>query len=384
MASSMKPWLAAVFVGFAVLLIWALPVEWRINSGQQIRTSEEIRAQQLGAELRKATEVYRRIVWADSVVPMVTGSTPPPAALIVHDGHLPEAQKDRYVQMVEAEVEALGPRSDMRFAAVLLDRTIGRRPETGSGGFDRSETFVGTENGHPYCLQLRIVNEGDALVHTVARELAGLDHVLPVSNSLGPCAFYLRYGVPGERVEAWLALGGAAMAQERGDEERPALRLRSRSLLGMRWGDRPFDIDRCYTGDAPSCDQVFEQGRSRDRVIARNLEIAEHSPALWPGYRSGWHQISSDDGWLLFDLEEEFGEEAFSRFWTSDEEILPAFESAFGISAGEWLVSWISQRSELDSRGPALHRAATSGSVAFIFVLLLLAFSQQRKRRVVA
>lgn len=384
MASTMKVWGALVGTGLALVAIWALPVEWRLESGPGFRPAEDIHAQQLAGELRTTTEVYRRIVWADSVLPFVTGPTPPPPGLIVHDGELPEAQRARYEEMVAADVAEIDPVPGVRFASVLLDRTIGRRAEMGSGGFDRTETWVGEENGMPYCIQMRPVRERGGIVHVVANEVARVDNVLPISNSLGPCAFYLRHGLPGEGIEEWLAAGGAALAQERGYEDRPALRVRSRSLLGMRWGDRPFDLDRCYTGDASACASSFLDARARDRVIARNLVIAERSPALWLGYRSGWSAFAIDDGFMLFDLEEEFGRDAFTDFWTSDADVQTAFENAFGIGVGEWLVTWIAKRSELDSRGPALDRAATSGSIAFVFVLLLIALSHQRRRRVVA
>jgi hypothetical protein len=47
---------------------------------------------------------------------------------------------------------------------------------------------------------------------------------------------------------------------------------------------------------------------------------------------------------LLYDLEEEFGRERFSRFWTSDADVEEAFLSAFGEPPEEWLMRWAQAR----------------------------------------
>lgn len=384
MASTMKQWIGAVAVGFAVAAIWALPPEGRVDTDAQVISGEQIRANRLASDFRTTAEVYRRLIWADAVVPLVTGSTPPDAALFVHSEQLPAAQKERFVQAVQREIDALEPVDGMRFSFVLLDRTLGRRDGMGIGGYDRTETYTGMAEGHPYCIQLRPVGANRDLAQTVARKLAGVDRVTPTSNSLGICAFYLRHGMPGTKIESWLEEGGVTLGEERGFDARPEMRIRSRSLLGIRWGDLPFNLDRCLSGDAPSCAEVFIAPRGSDDVVTRNMDIVEQSPALWIGFRSAYPGLASDDAYLLTDLEDEFGRDAFQSFWSSEAEVLTAFEEAFGVPAGEWVVSWISQRYEVDRRGPSVAQAATSGSVLLMLLALLFAFSHQRRRTVVA
>lgn len=382
MAFTMKHWLGAVFTGFAVVAIWALPPAGSPADDFQVKSAEQLRSQEIGREYRIASEVYRRVVWSDSLVALVTRATAPEVdVLYLIDESLADAQKARYLEKVESEVRALEPSGDVRFALVLLDRSIGIRPGMGAGGMDRAEYFAGEANGQKYCVLVR-PEDGRYIVRTVARELAGADRVAPISNSVGLCALYVRHGMPGWNIEQWISEGAATLGHERGHEDRPEIRLRFRPFLGVRWGNRPFHLDRCISGDAPSCAEVFESPRGRDQSAHRNVEIVAQSPALWIGSWSNHLAIAGDDGFMLADLEEEFGRDAFTAFWTSEADVLTAFEDAFGSTAGEWVVSWISQRYELESRGPALNRAATSGSFLIMFLLLLLAYSNQRKRTV--
>lgn len=384
MAFTMKHWLGAVFAGFAIVAIWNLPPSLLSTDDYGVMNAEQLRSKKVEHEYRVTAEVYRRVVWTDSLLPLVTAPTAPEVdVLYLADESLPEAQKARYLERVESEVRALEPSGDVRFALVLLDRSLGVRSDMGPGVIERAEYFAGEEHGQKYCMLVRPV-ESRRIVRTVAQELARTDRATPVSNSIGLCALYVRHGMPGSNIQQWISGGAATLGQERGYDDRTDLRIPARSFFGRRWGNRPFHLDRCIARDASSCAEAFQIPRGLNEIAGRNVEIVAKSHAVWIGSWSSYQSIAADDAFMLADLEEEFGRDAFTAFWTSDAEVLPAFQDAFGLSAGEWVVSWISERYEVEGRGATLNRAATSGSVLMILLMLLFAFSHQRRRTVVS
>ena len=90
--------------------------------------------------------------------------------------------------------------------------------------------------------------------------------------------------------------------------------------------------------------------------------------------------VVDDGSYLLADLEAEFGPDAFQRFWSSEEDFEVAFERAFGIGSGEWMVGWTRGVSGSFPATPRLARSASSGSMLLIGVLLGLAYVRARKR----
>jgi hypothetical protein len=89
-----------------------------------------------------------------------------------------------------------------------------------------------------------------------------------------------------------------------------------------------------------------------------------------------------DEGYMIADLEAEFGSEAFGKFWTSDESAAAAFEDAFGVDAGTWTLSWATSVRGIDPPGPGLPRSASSGSMLAVGLLLGIAFMRARKQKV--
>ena len=86
-------------------------------------------------------------------------------------------------------------------------------------------------------------------------------------------------------------------------------------------------------------------------------------------------------GQMTFDrLEEEFGTEAFRKFWRSRKPVAIAFEDAFDIEPGLWMMSWAQGQSGALEAGPALDFEDIGLSILTIFSMLAIAIQVARNR----
>lgn len=255
-------------------------------------------------------------------------------------------------------------------------------------GRDRTETYVGTRDGVDYCLQVRVAH-ATYLQDMIARRVVDDDSTPPFSDDLGPCRFYLTYGLAGDGVQDWLDSGGVELAMEGGDGP-PAWE-------GSRGGRRgPFgfttfigygaslEVTRCLAGIADSCGAFLENRDGAYFLAPAQLEIVRRSPVTGMGSRYGFARWFGDQAYILADLEAEFGADAFRSFWSSDAPMPEAFEAAFGVDTGTWMVSWVGRTIGVDRPGPGLPREASTGAVLTVGLLLGIAWWRRRDRDVAA
>ncbi len=93
--------------------------------------------------------------------------------------------------------------------------------------------------------------------------------------------------------------------------------------------------------------------------------------------------VAFDADYLLADLEAEFGADAFLRFWSSGDAVEDAFESAFGVTVGEWMTVWVDSVSGTLDPGPGLPRSASSGTMLALGLLAGIALLRNRRRKLV-
>jgi hypothetical protein len=167
------------------------------------------------------------------------------------------------------------------------------------------------------------------------RVRSGVFHVLSYRAGAGwtngpqvlrGCRFWARYGAPGAQLAGWLERRGYHFAEAAWSP--PARRpdsARARRLFGRQAELRPEldgDALACFAGTAAACRSHF-------------LEPAGPAPAR------GLPGPNLADRSLLAALEQEFGAEAFGRFWRSDDDVASAFTAAFKVPVEEWLPQWL-------------------------------------------
>lgn len=384
MATGMKLWLTATITGIALIAAWRLPPSPYAPREARVQPAEVMRAEALNEEVRVTAETLRRVLWSDSLAPLALAEADDGMVFLYPEGSLPnENQVRRWEDRIRSELDRYRA-TDMVFGYVLQPDLQNQEPGMSPARRDRTELFVGSIGGQEYCLQVRVHDLGRT-AWTLARRLAGQDGARPASGALGACRPYLHHGMPGASVHAWLEDGGAALATEHGESEGTAPPWGRRMVFGFSGFGYSFDAleaNQCLAGYSDACVDLLRYPARSNPAIARDLKVAQASPATSIGTGFGYRSLLRDEEYLLYDLEQEFGEEAFGRFWTSEADLEAAFEAAFGVPMGEWIVSWVDRSVGIDAPGPGLPRSASTGTTLAIALLAGVAFMRTRKRQV--
>ena len=390
MAFGLKHWIGAVAVGAVVVAIWQLPPEHFGEVTRPAPAAVELRHDELSSEFRVTARTLRRVRWADSLSALAIGTARdgvafamPPSEAVGTD--LP-VQLEEKVRTARAEFGDQG--TGVVFGYFHQAHEHGRTPDMPWSSLQRTETYVGTRDGVDYCLQVRVRRTSSA--NAVLAEIAGVSSTPPVSDVMGPCRFYLRHGMPGASIEAWLEGGGVAFAIEDGDKPEPsdetlATLKRNRAFGNGRLGPRarPIIVDHCLAGDASACRSIFLDPSLALRAYERDIDLAQRSPALSVDARIGRGEFTRDGAYLLSDLEADFGREAFGAFWRSELPFEAAFEAAFDVTVETWVTDWIRRVDDPTQVSPALSRSASSGTILAVAIFVGLAFMRTRRRQVV-
>ena len=341
MATGMKLWLTLTLAGVAMVAAWKLPPSPYAPREAVVRPGETLRSEALNEEFRVTAEALRRWQWSDSLAPLALSSADDGVALLYPgEAGLNVDQLQRFDGMIRSEVESLRG-SDMVFGYVLQAYDAGQTPDMPNAARDRTELYVGSLEGQSYCLQVRVHHPRRAGT-TLARKLTGEDRsVRPVSGSVGTCRPYLQHGLPGPEIQAWMEEGGVQLATERGEVSEDDTPFQSpperRMVFGISYGFA-IEGDRCLAGYSDACAALLTNATDAEE---RNLTIARMSPVTAIAESYFRRSRLPDQEYLFYDLEQEFGSEAFGEFWTSEHDVETAFAAAFGIDFGEWIVSWV-------------------------------------------
>ncbi|MEM7414205.1 MAG: hypothetical protein AAF389_01840 [Gemmatimonadota bacterium] len=378
----MRHFIGTVAAGFLLVAVWTLPPEAKFPEAWTLRTGEEIRLQKLERQLRDAGEILRRVQWAEELVPGIVEPGADMAQIFLPEDHgVADQQLVRLSEMLNQDIAELSGNATMPFALAWIDKESGQYPGMGVGGRPRTEYYAGSRDGSPYCLTLHPVG-AEGIVRYVTAYLTDGPRRAPQSNLLGLCSWYVEFGMPGAPIEEWLTQGAGAFGTERGD----ASAVRTYPVLGpfgWRMSRLPLPIQGCQAGQRDACAEVFLDPRAGNGVQQRYETVFSQSPLTWSAMNANLEKVSEFEGYLLNDLETEFGSEAFARFWTSDRPISNAFEDAFGVDAGVWMVDWMDRTRGVEAPGPVLARATSTGSVLALMLFFFLALNAQRRRSTV-
>lgn len=389
MADSMKTWIGAVLIGSALVGIWLLPPKSFGRPDDPVQQSVQLRHEELANDFRWTAEALRRSLWADSLSALTVATAEQGVAVGMPPSELVGAElAAEHSSVVRAGVSELPRRTDgMLFGYFHQPYSHGRTADMSAASRGRTETYVGTRDGVEYCLQVRVRRRG--AVQAVLGEIEGISGVPPKTDRMGPCRFYLQYGMGGPRIQEWLESGAVGFGLETGEKPEPSeewarslRKVRAFGFNALGSGDRPIEVDQCRAGLAEACGALVLRPSLANPIAVRELEIVRRSPALSVGWSTLEMGVTADDAsYLLSDLEAEFGPDAFRRFWTSGEDVGPAFEDAFGMTVNEWAVGWMRSVNGVLPATPTLARTTTSGSMIFVGLLVGLAYLRNRKRK---
>jgi hypothetical protein len=140
-------------------------------------------------------------------------------------------------------------------------------------------------------------------------------------------------------------------------------------------------LSRCLAGQIEACESYFIDpiDDAQEHRFVRDLSAAIPELLIERPNLNVTAPEAAEQG-ILAQLEAEFGEERFARFWNSEGDAAAAFQEAFGLSAGEWMHEWATQH---------LGYAAESNTrldhgiqaIFFIFAALGVGVLRERKRK---
>lgn len=237
-----------------------------------------------------------------------------------------------------------------------------------------SVSIAGRSDGGAYCAQVTPLSTSALERYSDGDEF----RLSPVDQGdftlVGSCWFVIRHGLPGGHVADWMTRAAPSLASS-ADSERSGRIVKWSEQLGMfrrqvdgapLIGPR-IDPRRFLTPTAQAC-----LGGSTD-ACARLVTDAETDdlPPVYPGgdvrmvTANGWPDLPSlpevVDPAFLSRLESHFGPDGFRAFWTSELELEPAFEAAFGISLGRYVMNRAHETYGEVSPGPGVDVAGWWG-----------------------
>jgi hypothetical protein len=322
MEIGMKAWLALVAGICAAVAVPLLPPE-RMELGGPPRRPEQVRHETVLSEIREAQAALQLTRWSDSL-----------AALVASEPLGGEAVRVGF--MWQSVAQGAHPDAPIGIPVVA------------------SVTFADFEGDRPYCFTL----------HTYPAEGSAFDtSALQVEELPNPCRVVGRFGVPGPRIAEWLDRGawGFGSSGERVMVDHQGLRNRSYAEWPY-FGTRKHPLATanavaggCMAHDATDCESAILDPIAREGPRSELTRAVGSSPASFA--EVDWADESPfgylDDS-LFAELEDEFGAEAFARFWSSEQEVPAAFEAAFGVELGDWVLAWVDAQMGTSPTGPGI------------------------------
>ena len=227
--------------------------------------------------------------------------------------------------------------------------------------------FTGVDAAGPWCMVVSELPGSPAgtpvssIFTSHTRRFGRVTRVEP--HVSGVCAWWARYGAPGDSLNEWLRTGGyryaGAARLEQASDERISERELRQSSSWMRVGA----MHRCVAGDEVSCRTVLREAGPR----VRN---AGYAATMRRPNEYGLNETK--DPYLFAALEQEFGAEKFARFWRSDQPVEAAFAGAFGVGMAEWVGDWGREaygRGALGPRMPAVTWLLSFATVTALFAV---------------
>ena len=378
MASGIVKWLAAALVCCLTAALLLLPPKAWVQNRPDIQTSEvRRRLDALSAEVTSRRQRLQHLRWVDSLSALALATQQDGWTLGMPPDVPSDARRGRLVESVRREVEAVPARrpdvvlglfvQDPGFADYEADADIPRSPR-----FPSLRFFLTSREETPVCLGVRLFSKSELKTVGVDRPwvmsyVPWRHDVTSGDEHLGPCRVVARYGMPGGSIRTWIEDGGLTFlllhaplytsANATGQERGTVLFGRN---LGRSGGD--LRLDACLAGRASSCRDVFAHPLPAEDVASDPQASYLGSVIRWGLHYELWWQLGSA-------LEQEFGPEAFQRFWASDKEVLAAFRDAFGVDAGEWMAGWLRRNLGEAHPGPLPTRTASLTSLLFILTM---------------
>jgi len=392
MARGVIGWLGAALVACLVVGAVYLPPRgmprWAWGSPRPLpeATSARVMANQLAGQWRRAQAAAIGARFRGQLGPALTlrRSQDRPGPLLVVQA--PDSVRDWAERVIQGALDSSWARLGIGVSKVSVAVVLGRR-----GPVRPSPITVGTSGGDvayvlpdstdrstcvvtarlPYFAQSRRYMRQDQLLYWAAA-------------TLGPCAFYARFGVPSQQVQQWLGRRNFDVAVSAGwfRESRAAQML---PWLVMDYRDRrwwwgniysfPFSTMACFAGRGEACRRGLAAGDA-DLLTPTARIVVPSDP--WDIRKI--RLIGAE--WFLSDVARAAGEDRFQDFWTTSLPVDSALTLALHRPVGEWMVAWERRMSPPPPFGAAVRPLDALLGVALALLVVGLVMAGQLRREV--
>lgn len=157
-----------------------------------------------------------------------------------------------------------------------------------------------------------------------------------LGSSLGPCAFYARFGVPSARVRSWLGARGYDLALAPMAYGEAAGLSTTWMFFGTPWEflyELPPVALGCVAGRAVDCARTIRSGDGAPSDAVGGLVVAEQS------WRLEGKRLANGQRFLA-EVLDVAGPERFAEFWTTDLPVDSALTLALRQPVGDWTAGW--------------------------------------------
>ena len=365
------------------------------SRNRPVLTSEARRRDRLANHLRRESATLALLERRDATMRRLGNDEGSGVPIVLYDVDIPGLLRSVIDTAIASEVESVGGRLDGARVAVRVLTDTGARPAHWgplygeAAWMDNQYVLPPATDGRTCLAIVRVgprVLEGLApasrgsparssdaaareLRRTIARE---------VGQFLGPCAFYGAYGLPGPRIERWLAgshfnmaLRAPGTASDSFEDISP---VRSHTILD-RWvanidwlENRTWlhrDLVRCAEGERAGCVGALHAPRSEAGASRSPWLLRDHGRRFVFGYPLGPAEY-----WLMAGLQNRIGREAFGRFWQSPLEPEEAFAEVTGVGLTEATSDWAHEIYDSGRRHDWPHPWALAGQVLLVGGLL--------------
>lgn len=188
-------------------------------------------------------------------------------------------------------------------------------------------------------------------------------------RTLGPCAYYAAFGMPGPRLRSWLSERQYLPASGTAWVNDP---IASPDPRYAGWLDGlHFALVGCAAGDARRCREMRYGLPGEDRLPVRWAGFGVEGVAVGASEYSSWRDpLGPFQRSYFAAMVAHYGREQFERFWTSDAPLDDAFLAATGESLDDWTMRWTRADFGASMRGAKLRPVSVLLSLVIAGVLV--------------
>jgi hypothetical protein len=363
MATGLKGWLGAVLLGMASIVVWVFPID-REGPAKQQHPPEVEHWGALLSDIALEREHLRRLTWLDSMTSALDANQSTPKVVMLVPASADAEAYEAFEGRLMDELGHFGERrADFGVFLTAPSKPSPKPPYYPGWDHEHDEYYVGSHAGRAYCFVARLSANPTRALRNGGW---GGSRIFGPESILGPCGYVLRYGLPGPFLSEWLKTGSFSrgMNPPRRTVSRTAVRRDDDGRWKAKMVGGSLAGHSCVRREVSSCATIFLAPKATEEGVA--LQLTAAVPELWEVAGVHTNHLQYIDNQMFAELEAEFGQDRFARFWSSGKTAPEAFEEAFGVAPGVWVQAW--------ARGYYLSGVAASDRVeaAALAVVLLL------------